>query len=299
MNINPSSFDEYIGQDRVKKNLQVILSAKRKNFNFNLPPVDHILLSGPSGLGKTSLAEIIAKSLHRPIIKVMASHVKNIESLSQLLHRVKEHWSFIFIDEIHALPLKVEEALYEVMDEFMWKGTRIPSFTLIGATTKEGKLTKPFRNRFTITEQLSPYSTDNLINIVKRSATILNITIDDKAVEAIALRSRGTARVANQLLKRISYYGSDITELIAQEALDNMRIDKYGLEMLDRTILTTIRDSFKNKPIGIDSLSEVVGEDIETVESREYYLVKVGFLQRTGRGRVLTTTGEEYVKSIV
>ena len=297
MNISPSSFDEYIGQGPVKKNLQVILDQKHDNYNFSLPPMEHVLLSGPSGLGKTSLAEILAKSLHRPLTKKMGSQLRSPEDLNFLAGE-REPWSFVFIDEIHALPLRVEEALYEAMDEFKWKGEEISSFTLIGATTKEGELSKPLRSRFTIAETLEPYSIEDIRKIIKRSATILKLAIDDNAVEAIATRSRGVARIANQLLKRVGHYSSNITASTAQEALDNLRIDKYGLEMLDRSLLKTMRDNFDG-PVGIDSLAAVAGEDISTVEAREPYLVKVGFVKRTRKGRVLTAIGEDYVKSIV
>jgi len=257
-------------------------------------PIDHMLLCGPPGLGKTSLAELVAAELDQPIVKLMGPQLNDVDSLDVL--QDIDPWTFVFIDEIHALPSKVEEALYEPMDEFRWKGSRINSFTLIGATTKEGLLSKPLRSRFTIAETLTLYSVEDLIQIVKRSATILKLSIDDKALEVIARRSRGTPRIANQLLKRISYYSARIDEIIALEALDSIGVDQFGLEMLDRTILNTISKSFGDGPVGIDSLATVVNEDVATIESREPYLVTVGFVQRTGKGRILTTNGINYVK---
>lgn len=291
---SPSQLKDYIGQEHVKANLQTILRALENKQVFD-DPMDHTLLCGPPGLGKTSLAEIIACELQRPLIKLMGPQLKEIDSLS-FLENIKP-WTFVFIDEIHALPIKVEEALYEPMSDYKWQGQDINKFTLIGATTKEGTLTKPLRSRFTITETLSLYSVAELSQIVKRSATILKLTIDDKAVEAIAERSRGIPRVANNLLKRLSYYAESglITASGAQKALDSIGVDKKGLEMLDRSILETIKTAFSGGPVGIDALANVVNEDRATVESRETYLVNIGFIQRTGKGRVLTAQGRKYL----
>lgn len=291
--LNPPRLDEYIGQGRVKSNIRTIITSLQDKSIFD-DPMDHTLLCGPPGLGKTSLAELVAAEAQRPIIKLMGPQLKDVDSLSVL--QDTDPWTFIFIDEIHALPSKVEEALYEPMDEFRWKGSRINSFTLIGATTKEGLLSKPLRSRFTIAETLTLYSVEDLIQIVKRSATILKLSIDDKASEVIAKRSRGTPRIANQYLKRISYYSAHIDEIIALEALDNIGVDQFGLDVLDRNILTTISKSFGDGPVGIDSLATVVNEDVATIDSREPYLVTAGFVQRTGKGRILTTKGIDYVK---
>lgn len=290
----PPRLDDYIGQGRVKANLRTILSSVRRKSIYD-SPLDHILFSGPPGLGKTALAELIATEVGRPIVKLMGPQLK-LESLS-VLTSIRP-WTFVFIDEIHALPTKVEEALYEPMDTFKWAGSPINSFTLIGATTKEGLLSKPLRSRFTIAETLTLYSVEDLSKIICRSATILNLSIDDKAVEAIARRSRGTPRIANQLLKRVSYYSSQIDSSIAQNALDSIGVDQFGLEMLDRCILKTIAKDFAGGPVGIDSLAAVANEDVATVESREQYLVTVGFVQRTGKGRVLTASGMGYVKEL-
>lgn len=295
MKLSPSALADYIGQDQIKANLRIILASLEKRTIFD-DPLDHTLLCGPPGLGKTSLAEIIASEVKRPIIKLMGPQLKDVDSLDVL--KDISPWTFVFIDEIHALPLKVEEALYEPIDDNKWKGQRINKFTLIGATTKEGLVSKPLRSRFTIAETLTPYSVSDLSKIILRSATIMKVSIDDKAVEAVAKRSRGTARVANQLLRRLSYYGSVIDSNIAQNALDSLGVDEFGLEMLDRSILTTILRSFGGGPVGIDSLASVINEDIATIEAREPYLVNVGFIQRTGKGRVLTSQGVTYVTSI-
>lgn len=295
MKISPSRLSDYIGQDKLKSNLQIILASLENRQIFD-DPMDHTLLCGPPGLGKTSLAEIIARELQRPIIKLMGPQLKSVDSLDVL--KDIRPWTFVFIDEIHALPLKVEEALYEPIDDLKWKGQSINKFTLIGATTKEGLISKPLRSRFTIAETLTPYSVDDLKKIISRSATILRLSIDDKAVEAVAKRSRGTPRIANNLLKRISYYNTIIDSNIAQNALDSLGVDEFGLEMLDRNILTTIKKSFAGGPVGIDALASVTNEDMATIEAREPYLVNVGFLQRTSKGRVLTSQGDTYVSSI-
>lgn len=295
MILSPPTLSEYIGQGQLKTNLRIILASLENKQIFD-DPMDHTLLCGPPGLGKTSLAEIIAAELGRPIIKLMGPQVKDIGSLDVL--KDIRPWTFVFIDEIHALPIKVEEALYEPIDNNKWKDQRINKFTLIGATTKEGLISKPLRSRFAIAETLTPYSVADLSKIILRSATIMKVSIDDEAVEVVAKRARGTPRVANQLLKRISYYSAHITASIAQNALDNLGVDEFGLEMLDRNILTTILRSFGGGPVGIDSLASVTNEDIATIEAREPYLVNVGLVQRTGKGRVLTAQGITYVTSI-
>lgn len=293
--LSPPRLDEYIGQGRVKSNIRTIITSLQDKSIFD-DPMDHMLLCGPPGLGKTSLAELVAAEAQRPIIKLMGPQLKDVDSLS-ILQDI-DPWTFIFIDEIHALPSKVEEALYEPMDEFEWRGSRINSFTLIGATTKEGLLSKPLRSRFTIVETLTLYSVEDLIQIIKRSATILKLSIDDKASEVIASRSRGIPRIANQYLKRISYYSAHITSEIARQALMSIGIDERGLDMLDRNILATISKSFGNGPVGIDSLATFMGEAPETIEAKEAYLVATEFLLRSSKGRVLTVKGRDYVRSL-
>ena len=284
----------YIGQEQLIKNLRTIVRAKRDCGIYD-PPIDHLLFSGFAGLGKTTLAEIVAKELGCPLIKLMGPHLTDVNRLSFL--KDIAGWSFVFIDEIHSLPSKVEEALYEPMDAFKWQGQPIKSFTLIGATTKEGLISKPLRSRFTIVERLIPYKIPEIREIVRQKATELKLTIDEMALDLIAQRAKGVPREAIQLLKRVSYYGAQITSISAQNALDSIGVDALGLGGLDRTILKTMRDGFAGGPVGIDSLANVAGEDVATIESKEPYLVQVGFIQRTGKGRILTKEGLQYVLS--
>ena len=284
MNLTPKTLDNYIGQAQIKKNLRTILDAKKSSGIFD-PPIDHILFSGYAGLGKTALAEIVANELKRPLIKFMGPHLRDVDTLDAL--RSIRNWSFIFIDEIHSLPLKVEEALYEPMDEFKWKDQKINSFTLIGATTKEGLISKPLRSRFTIVERLAPYTVEDIGNIIRQKATTLGLSIDDGAVKLIAQRSKGIPREAIQLLKRTSYYSAVITSKIAGQALDDIGIDCWGLDSLDHKIIKVL----SGEPMGIDSLSSVLNEDAETIEVREYYLASIDIICRTPRGRKLTEKG--------
>jgi len=293
--LKPAGLGSYIGQERVKKNIEVCIETAKKRSLIN--PLDHILLCGPAGTGKTSLAEVIAKELYAPVYKHMGPRIDKIAKLD--FFGEIELGSIVFIDEIHALPNKVEEALYEPMDNFTWNGKKIQPFTLIGATTKEGYLNKPLHSRFTIIETLELYSTGDLYGILKRSADLMKLKLDDKAAVAIAKRSRGTPRMANQLLKRVSYYGVDITSDVARKAMDNIGIDGFGCDRIDRDIVKMIHKSFNNGPVGIDSLANLLDEDIDTIEIlREPHLVKIGFIQRTERGRVLTSRGIEYAKKV-
>ena len=292
MGINPKTLDEYIGQGRVKSNIRTIITSLQDRTIFD-DPMDHMLLCGPPGLGKTSLAELVAAEAQRPIIKLMGPQLKNADSLS-ILQDI-EPWTFIFIDEIHALPTKVEEALYEPMDEFRWKGSYLNSFTLIGATTKEGLLSKPLRSRFTIAETLTLYSVEDLIQIVKRSATILKLLIDDKASEVIAKRSRGTPRIANQYLKRISYYNRVITREVAQNAMDTLRVDEQGVDARDFGIIKMI-GALGGGPVGLNFLALSSQEDVETILGREPFLIAVGLMERSPRGKSLTEKGKIFLK---
>ncbi len=298
MKLSPTTLNEYIGQQRVKTNLQPIIGSLENKHVFD-DPMDHTLLCGPPGLGKTSLAEIIAAELKCPIIKLMGPQLKDIDSLSVL--KDIRPWTFVFIDEIHALPIKVEEALYEPIDDLKWQGQSINKFTLIGATTKEGLLSKPLRSRFTITETLVSYTVEEMTKIVAQSATKMNVAIDDKATEEIAKRARSTPRIANQLLKRVNYYRGNsaiIDSNIAQNALDSIGIDKYGLDLRDREILTTIAKVFNGGPVGLESLATTVGEDISTISNRETYWTSIGIVLRSSKGRVLSTTGRQYIRGL-
>ncbi len=293
--LSPSGLGSYIGQEKVKKNITVCIEASKKRPLTT--PLDHILFAGPSGTGKTSMAEVIAKELYVPVEKFMGPRLDNISKLDFLCDI--ELGTIVFIDEIHALPRKVEEALYDPMDNFKWNGKDIMPFTLIGATTREGYLSKPLHSRFTIIETLELYSNSELFGILKRSAELMKVKLEDKAAMAIAKRSRGTPRMANQLLKRVGYYGKDITSAVAKEAMDNIGIDEYGCDRVDRSIIKTIHKSFGNGPVGIDSLASILGEDIDTIEIlREPHLVKIGFIQRSDRGRILTPRGIDYAKKV-
>ena len=289
----PLNIDSYVGQEQIKKNLKIILTAQKAK-SFTDAPMAHVLLSGPAGLGKTTLAEIIASELHRPVCKFMGPHLKDIDQLNIIKEAAR--WSLLFIDEIHSLPLKIEESLYEVMDSFTFRGKELNPITVIGATTKEGTLSKPLRSRFVITERLQMYTVAELSQVLKQSAATIKVDISDDAIREIARRSRGIPRVANHLLKRVSYYGADITLDTAQNALDSIGIDSNGLELLDRQILIAVRDNFDGGPVGIDSIANVVGEDDSTVESREEYLSYIGLLRRTGRGRILSDVGKKYLE---
>jgi len=290
--LNPTSFDEYVGQKQVIENLKVCVKGAETNRKI----LDHVLLAGPAGLGKTSLAEIIAKEVKAPIIKLMAPLLTGTSMLD--LFDVMSYGTVLFIDEIHALAPKVEEALYDPIDNFKWRGKSILPFTLIGATTKEGGLSKPLRSRFTIVETFNFYTVDELKQVIKRSALLLNINIDDDGATIVAQRSRGIPRLANQNLKRLSYYSNVITREIAQNTLDKaLGIDENGLDRVDINILETIHKSFNNGPVGIESLSSIVDEDLSTLESlREPFLVRSGFLQRGSKGRSLTSKAIEYLE---
>ena len=294
MGLNPTTLNDFIGQKSVVRNLRTILESKKREELWERP-IDHILLSGPAGLGKTALAEIISNEIGRPLIKLMGPHC-SMESLS-ILNDVKL-CSVVFIDEIHALSPKVEEALYDPMDNFQFRGREIMPFTLIGATTKEGALSKPLLSRFTIIERLVSYGAEEIEHIVMQKTLKLNIDIVAEAAKLIALRSKGNARLATNLLKRTAYYVAQdrvISRDIAQNCMDILRIDEYALDDTDRKILQTVQKNFGGGPVGVKSIATVANEDEETVEIRETYLVQSNFLERTSRGRILTREGAQYL----
>jgi len=297
MNIlRPTGFDSYLGQEQVKNNLKIIAASVRKGFD----PLGHTLLCGPAGVGKTSLSRIFVKEATGMPIRTesVGPHITCPNDLDNFMmkHGLDES---IFIDEIHALPKRVEEALYEAMEDFKWKDQKINPFTVIGATTREGLLTKPLLSRFSIIETLSLYSIDELVQIVHRSSEIMNVKVSSEAEQEIARRSRGTPRMANQLLKRVNYYAVNkvITLDITSKALDDIGIDSQGLDKIDRVILKAIA---KNGPIGIDSLASIVNEDLTTVEIlREPYLVAAELVQRTSSGRIVTEKAKSIYKEIL
>ncbi len=295
--LRPKKFDSYLGQKKVKENLQVVVKAAQQSTG----PLDHILLCGSPGTGKTSLAHVIgAEYGHAIVAELLGSRITSISDLDGLLS-IRPH-DIIFIDEIHALPPKVEEALYEAMEDFKWNGQSIQPFTLIGATTKEGWLSKPMHARFTIIETLDLYSDAELLEILDRSALALEIGLSYEAAQAIAKRSRGTPRLANQYLKRVSNYAENgsISKDIAHKALKSIGIDVFGLDRVDREILQIMCDVFKSGPVGVQALATTMGEEPETIEVlREPYLLKIGFISRGPRGRSLTARGTTYLDKVV
>ncbi len=300
-NLRPSGLDDYIGQDKAKNNLKIYIeAAKSRN-----EPLDHVLFYGPPGLGKTTLACIIANEMGVNIKVTSGPAIEKPGEMAAILNNLKEN-DVLFIDEIHRLNRQVEEVLYPAMEDYaidimIGKGAaarsirlELPKFTLVGATTRAGLLTAPLRDRFGVIHKLEFYSVEQLRSIIIRSAGVLNVSIDYDGATEIARRSRGTPRLANRLLKRVRdfaqvKYDGDITKEVADYALDTLDVDKFGLDNGDRTILETIINKFGGGPVGLDTLAAAIGEDSGTLEDvYEPYLIKNGFINRTPRGRVAT-----------
>ena len=299
--LRPLSLNEYIGQEKAKEHLRIYIDAAKARGEA----LDHVLFYGPPGLGKTTLAGIIANEMGVNMKVTSGPAIEKPGEMAAILNNLQEG-DVLFIDEIHRLNRQVEEVLYPAMEDFaidimIGKGAAarsirldLPHFTLVGATTRAGLLTAPLRDRFGVVHHLEFYTPEELQTIIVRSANVLNVEIDSKGAYAMARRSRGTPRLANRLLKRVRdfaqvKYDGVITEEVANFALDLLDVDKYGLEQLDRTILLTIIEKFAGGPVGLDTLSAAIGEDSGTLEDvYEPYLIKNGFLNRTPKGRVAT-----------
>ena len=306
--LRPKSLNEYIGQTKVKENMKVYIEAAKKRGE----PLDHVLLYGPPGLGKTTLSNIIASEMNSNIRITSGPAIEKPGDLAALLTNLAEN-DVLFIDEIHRLNRSVEEILYPALEDYsldiiIGKGPSarsirldLPKFTLIGATTRAGSLSTPLRDRFGIVSRLELYSEEDLSTIVKRSSYILEINIEPEAADEIAKRSRGTPRIANRLLKRVRDYAlvlgnGNITLEIAKIALSKLEIDDLGLDNTDRKILETNIYKYSGKAVGIEALSATINEEVETIEDvYEPYLMQIGFLARTPRGRIVTPIAYEHL----
>jgi Holliday junction DNA helicase RuvB len=297
--LRPLSLNEYIGQEKAKEHLRIYIDAAKARGEA----LDHVLFYGPPGLGKTTLAGIIANEMGVNMKVTSGPAIEKPGEMAAILNNLQEG-DILFIDEIHRLNRQVEEVLYPAMEDYaidimIGKGASarsirldLPHFTLVGATTRAGLLTAPLRDRFGVVHHLEFYTPEELQTIIERSSKVLGVEIDSKGAYAMARRSRGTPRLANRLLKRVRdfaqvKYDGVITEEVANFALDLLDVDKYGLEQLDRTILLTIIEKFGGGPVGLETLSAAIGEDSGTLEDvYEPYLIKNGFLNRTPKGRV-------------
>ncbi len=307
VSLRPRKLDEYVGQSKAKENLKIFIeAAKMRN-----EPLDHVLLYGPPGLGKTTLASIIANEMGVSIRVTSGPAIERPGDLAAIISNLNEN-DILFIDEIHRLSRSVEEILYPAMEDFVidivyGKGVSaktvrvaLPKFTLIGATTRAGLLSAPLRDRFGYISRLEMYTTEELTDIIKRSASIIDVILEEDGAIEIAKRSRGTPRIANRLLKRVRDFAqiksnSIISKQVADEALNSMEVDKLGLDTMDRRMLDTIIHSFGGGPVGLETISASIGEESNTIEDVcEPYLLQLGFISRTPRGRVATKLAYDY-----
>ena len=306
--LRPKTLREYIGQEAVKRNLHISIEAALKRHE----PLDHLLLYGPPGLGKTTLAGITAAEMGQNIRITSGPAIEKAGDLASILTNLSDG-GVLFIDEIHRLSRSVEEVLYPAMEDYaldimIGKGPTarsirldLPRFTLVGATTRAGLLSAPLRDRFGILFRLEMYSPEELAAIVRRSAGILNVRADDAGILEIARRSRGTPRIANRMLRRVRDFaqiraGGVITLEVARQGMDLLDVDELGLEKLDRAMLETMIDKFAGGPVGLETLSAMTGEDASTIEDvYEPYLMQLGFLTRTPRGRVVMPAAYEHL----
>ena len=308
LSIRPSSLDEYVGQSEIKENLSVFI----KSAKMRRESLDHILLYGPPGLGKTTLSYIIANELGTNIKTASGPSIEKAGDLAAILSTLEEG-DVLFIDEIHRIPRFVEEILYPAMEDFYLdiivgsEGSsrnikiNLPHFTLVGATTRAGDLSSPLRDRFGIISKLNFYTEDELYKIIKRTSKVLDTPITDEAARELASRSRGTPRIANRLFKRVRdfalVYGDGIIdEDILVSSLDKLKVDKTGLDDTERLLLTAIIERFNGGPVGLEALASSIGEEASTIEDvYEPYLLQQGYLKRTSRGRVVTDKTYEYL----
>ncbi len=305
--IRPSLIEEYIGQSEVKENMKVFIEAAK----IRGESLDHVLLYGPPGLGKTTMAYIIANELGVNIKTASGPSIEKSGDLAAVLSSL-EPGDVLFIDEIHRMPRFIEEILYPAMEDFTLDiiigsegSTRnikidLPPFTLVGATTKAGDLTSPLRDRFGIVNKLQYYTEEELTNIIKRTSKVLETEIEDDAALELASRSRGTPRIANKLFRRVRDFAlvegkSNIDLEVTKKALDRLKIDKIGLDETDKELLLTIIEKFNGGPVGIESLATAVGEETSTIEDMyEPFLIQKGMIKRTSRGRIATPKAYEY-----